>query len=276
MLRAPVVSISHGGGPLPLLGDPIHASLTHSLKNRIPDILRLATSPPSAIIVVTAHWEEAKPTISSGAKHALLYDYGGFPPESYNLNYDAPGSPSLAAQIQHSLQQHGFSPRLDPTRGWDHGVFVPFLLINPAANIPIVQMSVLKNQDAAAHFRLGRALAPFREQNVAIVGSGFASMHHLPNMFRLMNNSGDTSLLKNKSAAWSDALSSAVLNPDRATRETALTNWRDFPNSYDMHPRNAAEHLLPLLVCAAAAGDEQAHAFKDDFAGVDVWSYYWP
>ena len=118
MTRAAVISLSHGGGPLPLLGDPNHKDIVRSLKNRVPKILRLGTpDAPRAIIVVTAHWSTTTPTISNAEKHPLYYDYGGFPPESYKLKYDAPGSPSVAQEVYQELSAAGLKPKMDAKRG---------------------------------------------------------------------------------------------------------------------------------------------------------------
>jgi aromatic ring-opening dioxygenase catalytic subunit (LigB family) len=118
MTRGAVISLAHGGGPLPVLGDPSHKALAQSLKTRVPEILHLNTpEAPRAIILVTAHWSERNPTISNGEKHKLYYDYGGFPPESYKLKYDAPGSPSIAKDVHQALSNAGLKPENDEERG---------------------------------------------------------------------------------------------------------------------------------------------------------------
>lgn len=118
MTRAPVIVLSHGGGPLPILGDPGHKHICNSLKTRVPKILRLDTpQAPRAIVLVTAHWSERNPTISSGSKHRLLYDYHGFPAESYRLKYDAPGSPEVAEEVAQAMREVGLKPELDDDRG---------------------------------------------------------------------------------------------------------------------------------------------------------------
>jgi hypothetical protein len=118
MTRAPVICISHGGGPLPVLGDPMHKDIVKSLQTRVPELLKLGTpGAPRAIVLVTAHWSERNPTISSGSKHSLFYDYYGFPPESYKLKYDAPGSPEVAKEVAAALKEVGLKPELDETRG---------------------------------------------------------------------------------------------------------------------------------------------------------------
>lgn len=114
---APVISLSHGGGPLPLLGDPAHAAITKSLKTKVPKILKLGTpEAPKAIVLVTAHWSTRSVTVSSGSKHELLYDYYGFPPESYAIKYDAPGSPEVAEQLAQALKEAGIECEKDGER----------------------------------------------------------------------------------------------------------------------------------------------------------------
>lgn len=118
MTRGSVIALSHGGGPMPLLGDPSHADIVASLKNKVPKILKLGTpDAPRAILLVTAHWSERRPTISSGKKHRLEYDYYGFPPETYNLEYDAPGSPEVAEEVERAMKNAGLNPELDDFRG---------------------------------------------------------------------------------------------------------------------------------------------------------------
>lgn len=103
---------------MPVLGDPGHAALIKSMREKVPNILGLGTADaPRAIVLVTAHWSERRPTISSGKKHKLYYDYGGFPPESYKLKYDAPGSPEVAKEVYSLLDDAGFSPEMDEERG---------------------------------------------------------------------------------------------------------------------------------------------------------------
>lgn len=118
MTKGSVISLSHGGGPMPLIGDPSHKDIIRSLKERVPKILRLGTDEaPRAIIVVTAHWSERNPTISNASKHPLYYDYHGFPPETYNIKYDAPGSPVIAQEVFSALESAGLQPEMDEKRG---------------------------------------------------------------------------------------------------------------------------------------------------------------
>lgn len=275
MTRGAVVALSHGGGPMPILGDPGHREITRSLRERVPQVLKLIKplERPRAIIVLTAHWSERNPTISNGPRHELYYDYGGFPAEAYELSYPAPGSPEVAQELFEAFKSEGLNPQLDSRRGWDHGVFVPMLLIRPAADIPIVQVSVLESEDPEEHFKMGRALQKLRDSNVAIIGSGFASMHNL----RFMLGSGRIQDPKFRATnkAWTETLEAAVDEEDEKEREGKLKGWRDFPGGYEMHPPGAGEHFMPLLVCAAAGGNSKPKQYTDEFLTLDMYTWYW-
>ena len=149
-----ILFIPHGGGPLPLLGDPGHAALVKFLQQAGQNMPR-----PDAIVVISAHWEQPVATLTSHPAPSIIYDYGGFPEESYAIEYPAPGEPALAQQIAELLQQHHIAHQLDARRGFDHGLFVPLKLMYPAADIPCLQLSLLASLDAAAHIELGRARA---------------------------------------------------------------------------------------------------------------------
>ncbi|EAT90501.2 hypothetical protein HBI56_050340 [Parastagonospora nodorum] len=270
---APVISLSHGGGPMPLLGDPSHRDIVDSLKTKLPKILKLGTQDaPKAIVLVTAHWSTDKVTVSSGSRHGLLYDYYGFPPESYEIKHDAPGSPEVAGEVQKALGEAGIECKQDAERGWDHGVFVPMKLVDPSATIPIVQLSVLASESASQSYAIGRALSTLRAQNIAIIGSGFATLHNLRLMF---SGESSTPAFKQKNADWSGAVTDAAMTDDDEARARKFEGWREWPNAYTMHPRGGAEHFLPLIVCAGAARTTKGRKYADDFRGVDMWSYYW-
>ncbi|KAF2277265.1 Extradiol aromatic ring-opening dioxygenase [Westerdykella ornata] len=263
---APVISISHGGGPMPVLGDAGHSALVQSLRTRVPQILKIGTpDEPRAIVLVTAHWSTNVPTVSSGEKHELLYDYYGFPKEAYQLKYEAPGSPEVAGMVQEAIKEEGLEC-------WDHGVFIPMLLIHPAATIPIIQLSVLASESPDHHFRLGRALSRLRAQNIAIVGSGFASLHNLRLMF---SGATRTPEFKALNEAWSAQVADAAQTEDVQERATKFEGWRAWRGAYEMHPRGGAEHFLPLVVCAGAGGEGRAKSWVDEFMGVGMWSFYW-
>ncbi|XP_028166491.1 4,5-DOPA dioxygenase extradiol-like [Ostrinia furnacalis] len=252
---APALFVNHGGGPLPLLGDKDHAELTKHLRDDVKKYLDLSTT--KAIILVTAHWEEESVTISSGKKHSLYFDYYGFPAESYKYKYDAPGDPHLAARIQAALQKSNIKSKLDPVRGWDHGVFVPMMLINPSADIPIIQVSVLSSQDPEEHYKLGEVLYQFRKEGVAVMGSGM-SYHNMREFMygrhgKVVNEEFDQYLYKVCTAE------------DEVKRKEGLISWRDQPGA--THPVQAAEHFMPLIVVAGAGGPKAGtRVFKWDMS----------
>ncbi|CAH0018159.1 unnamed protein product [Clonostachys rhizophaga] len=280
MALAPVIALSHGGGPLPILGDPDHKTIIDSLEKRIPKLLSLDSpaNRPRAIVLVTAHWQTKSPAISSGAQPDLIYDYYGFPPESYELKYPAKGDPAIAAEIADLLKAEGFNnTRLDPRRGFDHGVFVPMTLARPQADVPIVQMSVLETEDPESHLRIGRALQKLREKNIAIVGSGFASFHNIRIMMAMRHaNPVQKAEVRGISEAWNGALAEALKGTESEKRWGGIQQWKSFPGSQVMHPPGASEHLTPLIVCAGAAADgEVTKSYKDEYLGVDILTFYW-
>lgn len=273
MTRASVICVTHGGGPLPVMGDPAHKDIVSSFQERVPPILRLGTSEaPKAIVVVTAHWSTSTPTISSASKHQLYYDYGGFPPAAYRLKYDAPGSPEVAQRVFEVLKTAGLNPAMDDRRGWDHGVFIPMMVIHPEATVPIVQLSVLNSEDAGNHLRMGHALSKLRDENIAIMGSGSASFHNLRLMFSgILSDSN----FRRRHEAWSQAMVNCVTKRDFAERDSELQAWRGWPHSFEMHPKRGSEHFLPLLVCAGAGGEEEVQTYSDEFVGLNMQSFYW-
>ena len=191
--------------------------------------------------MVSAHWEEREPTVTTREDPPLIYDYSGFPPHTYQLRYPAPGSPRVAARIRDSGDA-GIAAGADDRRGFDHGVFVPFLLIEPEANIPIVQLSLASHLDAEQHLAYGKALAPLRDEGVLIVGSGM-SYHNLQDFM-----SGQGGASSERFDTW---LTGAV-EADPALRSATLAGWQHAPAARLAHPRE--EHLVPLMV-AAGAGD---------------------
>ncbi|KAJ8705797.1 hypothetical protein PYW08_012843 [Mythimna loreyi] len=246
-LIAPAMFVNHGGGPLPLLGDKEHAGLTNFLRDGVQKHLNLKEV--KAIILVTAHWEEKVVTISSAEHHDLYFDYYGFPPESYKYRYDAPGDPALAERIHETLKKAGINSKLDPKRGWDHGVFVPMMLINPAANVPIVQVSVLSNQDPEQHYKLGQALYEFRKEGIAILGSGMS--YH--NMREFMTNRYQSSVANEE---FDEYLNKVCTAESEEARKEGLVSWRQQKGATEAHPMRAAEHFMPLIVIAGAGGSK--------------------
>jgi len=162
----PAVYLPHGGGPWPFTHDPVisnpamYAEMAAYMKN----LSMLPPQTPRAVLIVSAHWEAAEPTVMTNAQPPMLYDYYNFPPESYEVQWPAPGAPAVADEIQARLAQAGFSTRADAARGFDHGTFVPMKLAYPGADIPSLQLSLKKGLDPRTHLAIGRAFAPLRGQ----------------------------------------------------------------------------------------------------------------
>jgi len=253
--RLPTYFVSHGGGPWPFMKAQYGATYD-VLEQSLADMARQVGAKPAAVLVVSGHWEEDRPTLSSGATPGMLYDYSGFPAHTYEVHYDAPGSPALAERAAALLSAAGFDPALDPARGFDHGTFAMLVPVFPAADVPVVQLSLLHGFDPQAHLAMGRALAPLRDQGVLIIGSGL-SYHNLRQFGpggRLASHAFD---------AW---LQFTLALPP-AERSTAMLHWSEAPYARNAHPRE--DHLLPLLVALGAAEGEAAACVyhEDEFFG---------
>lgn len=262
----PVVFLSHGGGPLPLLNDPGHAELLAAFE-RIRERLQALPRSPSALLFVSAHWEADEPVITSAAAPSLFFDYHGFPPETYQLRYPVSGAPALAEHLAAVLNQVGFKPRLDLQRGLDHGVFVPAMLLFPEADVPCLQVSLLSTLDPARHIELGKALSVLREQNVLILGSGF-SFHNMRAFFAAPSE--HEAVLNHGFEAW---LEQTLREVDQAERESRLRQWREAPGADFCHPRE--EHLLPIHVCAGAARTPVTAQWHFTALGRQGSCYWW-
>ncbi|KXV65027.1 DODA-type extradiol aromatic ring-opening family dioxygenase [Acetobacter orleanensis] len=255
LARQPVLFLPHGGGPCFFMDWPETwdrmAAFLRSVSQTLPQ-------KPDAILVVSGHWETAVPTVTATAQPPLIYDYYGFPPHTYHLRYPAPGSPALAAQVQALLTAAGIPNAANAERGLDHGVFIPFMLAFEAADIPVVELSLQHHLDPAAHLRIGQALAPLRDRNVLIIGTGLT--YH--NLRHFMGQDRDSDALSHAFDAW---LVAAVCAPE-AERTTALKQWEAAPGARICHPRE--DHLLPLMVAAGAAGrDRGVQTYRDTVMG---------
>lgn len=237
--RMPTAYITHGGGPCFFMDwDPPDA--WDGLRTALEGIPQRLPDKAAAILVVTAHWEEPVVTVASGASPGLIYDYGGFPPHTYQLTYPAPGAPDVAERVDKLLAAAGILHRLDPMHGWDHGVFIPLKVIFPEADVPVLAMSLDKSLDPQVHLELGRAIAPLRDEGVFIVGSG-SSFHHFGNFGR-----------NDYAVPFDDWLNETVTLPARQ-RWDALVGWEQAPSARHAHGRE--EHLIPLMVAVGAADD---------------------
>ncbi|MCO4770224.1 MAG: dioxygenase [Deltaproteobacteria bacterium] len=252
-MRQPTLYLPHGGGPCFFMdwtmGPPDTWDATAAWLRSIPASL---PEPPKALLVISAHWEEASPTLLSGDNPDLLFDYSGFPPHTYKLTWGAPGAPHLASRVAELLGAAGIAHGTNPTRGYDHGVFVPLKVAWPEPTIPTLQLSLVRGLDPSGHIALGRALAPLRDDGVLIVGSGM-SFHNM----RLFGHPVALSV----SEEFDRWMRSVCAEP-AAVREDHLLAWEAAPEGRTSHPRE--EHLLPLHVCAGAAGDDPGKVVFSD------------
>ena len=196
---------------------------------------------PLAILLISAHWESSGFQLTGGATPELIFDYYGFPPETYEIRYDALGASELAVRAAALLQDAGLPVEVDPGRGFDHGVFIPMKVAFPGADIPIIEMSVEQSFDPERHLAAGKALASLRDEGVLIIGSGM-SFHDLKAF-------GDPRVTPS-SIAFDSWLTSAVMEPAEA-RAKLLAQWDEAPGGRAAHP--TPEHLLPLMVAAGAS-----------------------
>jgi aromatic ring-opening dioxygenase catalytic subunit (LigB family) len=238
IMRFPTVFVNHGGGPLPLLGK--QPNLTKHMKE-----VRskwLPEQQPTSIVVLSAHWESDPVKITSSAKPHMYYDYYGFPEESYSYQYNAPGSPILAQKIQKLFEAKGIHSELDGKRGFDHGVFIPLMLMYPEADIPVVCVSVHSSLSADINIQIGQALEPLRDEGVLILGSGY-TFHNMQAFFH------PTSQTYKASTDFNEWLKDVISSSGFVDK---LKAWKEAPGARIAHPRE--EHLLPLLMTAAAGG----------------------
>jgi len=261
--KAQVVYFSHGGGPLPILGDVSHQAMVDFMKE-LPSQLRK----PDAILVVSAHWEESTITVMDGERPPMFYDYYGFPEAAYEITYPASGNPALAHQIVELIKGKNIPVSTDTQRGFDHGLFIPLKLMYPQADIPSLQISLLRGLDPVAHLALGNALSDLMKENILVIGSGF-SFHNM------------------RAFAWQGGLEADSANDDfqdwlievvtqlssSKEREQQMTEWEKAPSARYCHPRE--EHLIPLHVCVGMANAPAKLIFDDYILGKRAIAFLW-
>ena len=245
--RQPTFFLTHGAGPCFWMDFPaLGPGAFDSLRAYFAGLLASLPQKPDAILVMSAHWETEGFAVSAAAKPGMIYDYTGFPEHTYQLSHPAPGSPALAQTAQRLLKSAGLATELDAVRGFDHGVFVPMMIVNPLADIPTVSLSVQRTLDPATHIAAGAALAPLRDSNILIIGSG-SSYHNLRDFFAGSAQAAE---------AFDGWLDETITLTDAAERHRRLINWADAPGGQASHPR--AEHLIPLLTAAGAGSTDMA------------------
>lgn len=195
---------------------------------------------PRGIVVVSAHWENAPAALSgSAAGTPLYYDFGGFHPRYYTLKYPSPDATDLAHRIAGTLHTTGPVHQFTD-RGLDHGAFIPLMAMYPAADVPVVQLS-MPSLDPEALLALGRRLRTLRDEGILVIGSGF--MTHSFAVFRRPELAGHT-------AAFDEWAADALARGD----VDALADYRSkAPGARIAHP--TADHYVPLLLTLGAATD---------------------
>ncbi len=251
--RMPALFIPHGGGPCFFMDwDPKNE--WDKMANYLRNIASGLPAQPKAVVMVSAHWIQSEVTVTSASHPEMIFDYDGFPANTYELRYPAPGEPGLAEKLVHLLKTAGIQARTNETRGYDHGMFIPMLLMFPEANIPVIQMSLTKTLNPEEHIAIGQALESLRDEGVLIVGSGMS--------FHNMRGYGDPRYgpISDIFDTW---LTQSV-ESDPHTRNKSLAHWEDAPGARQCHPPGAEEHLIPLMVVSGAAGqDKGVKAFTD-------------
>ena len=261
--RLPTLFIPHGGGPCFFMYWTMGPPNTWQKMEEWLRELGTRCSEAKTILVVSGHWEESVVTVQSGGRPPLLFDYYGFPPHTYKLQWPAPGEPKIAERVKELLNAAGIVSKADRVRGFDHGVFIPMKVMFPDAAIPTLQLSLDASLDSATHLAIGRALEPLRDEGVLIIGSGM-SFHNMQAM--MMPGSA-----LDASRAFDDWLVHAC-EKDATQRNDLLSHWAQAPHARDSHPRE--EHLLPLMVAAGAANEDTGQRiFNDQVMGVEVSAF---
>jgi aromatic ring-opening dioxygenase catalytic subunit (LigB family) len=252
----PTYFVSHGGGPWPYMKEELGHQYDH-LEASLQDMPRQLGMTPKAVLMISAHWSEKDFTVSTSPNPSMVYDYSGFPAHTYQVKYNAPGSPELALRVRSLLQDGGHSIALDPDRGFDHGTFTVMFTMYPGAQVPIVQLSLKRGYDPKLHLEIGKALTPLRQEGVLIIGSGL-SYHNLRNF------GAGGAQPSQQFDAW---LQQTLVQSDPTQRLDQLIDWISAPAARLAHPQE--DHLLPLMVAVGAAQNESATCFyhEESFGG---------
>lgn len=244
MSANPSLFISHGG-PNIVTDDTPARDFLKGLSNLV--------GRPKAIVIVSAHFETGGVSVVTDPNPGMIYDFGGFAPELYQMVYPAPGSPELAQRVAALLDKAGLAPGRMPQRGYDHGTWTPLFLAYPQADIPVVQVSVDPDRDARWHYAVGRALAPLAGEGVLMIGSGHIT-HNLRAIFPVMRGGAPVDkAMVDKVEAFTGWFAEKLGAGDIE----AVLDWKaEAPYPAENHPSD--EHLMPLFFALGAAGAEAA------------------
>jgi 4,5-DOPA dioxygenase extradiol len=236
-MTLPALFISHGAPTL-----IIEPSAARTFLSGLGDLFER----PKAILVISAHFNAAQPTLTAAVRPDTIHDFGGFPDALYQLHYPSPGAHALAGDIAIRLQEAGFDAVTNGERGLDHGAWIPLMLAYPEADVPVLQLSISMNHGPDWHYRLGQALQPLREEGVLIIGSGGAT-HNLRAFFTYRPS------LETPPPPWvtdfAEWLASRIEAGDHAAVLAAI---QTAPHGHENHP--TMDHILPLFVALGAGG----------------------
>jgi 4,5-DOPA dioxygenase extradiol len=248
----PAIYISHGS-PMLALED----SAARRFLKTLPDLL---PERPKAILMISAHWERLRPTVNAPPHHETIHDFGGFPPELYQISYPAPPSQTLGRRVAELLTAGGLPVDIDTRRGLDHGAWVPLLVAWPEADIPVVQLSVQTRLGPEHHYKLGQLLAPLRSEGVLIVGSG-SFTHDLASFFTSAGR------IDAPEQDWVHIFAEWMASALKERRISDLLNYRSLaPEAAHNHPTE--EHLLPLYVALGAGPSKVDHLHSSTTYGM--------
>lgn len=256
----PTLFVPHGAPTFALRPGAAGAAIAAAAKN-----LPL----PRAIIIVSPHWDTAVPTVGCAERLETIHDFGGFPAELYTLQYPATGCPEAAQEVAAAIAAAGLPVELEPTRGLDHGAWVPLRMMFPDADVPVIPLSLQSRGGPQQAYRLGQALAPLAAQGFLIIASGNIT-HNLQDYFVASRNGGQTPAYVREFSDWmADHLASSDI--------AEMLNYRQqAPNASRAHPTD--EHLLPLYLALGAAGSDatsqRIHAGIDDYViAMDAYKF---
>lgn len=258
--RMPVYFLSHGGGPWPFMQGPFR-EMFRALEGMLRDIPRQLPARPRAVLVISAHWEAARFTLSMATRPGMIHDYAGFSASMYRIAYPAPGAPDVAMEVGTLLEAAGLPVAFDGERGYDHGTYGVLAPMYPDADVPVLQMSIRSPLDETEHLEMGKALTPLRDNGILIIGSG-QSFHNLSLRGPQAREASDQ---------FDQWLRRAVEAP-AAVRNESLIAWAKAPAARIAHPH--ADHLIPLHVAAGAASDDAGVCiFRDRIADIATSAY---
>ncbi|XP_041363635.1 4,5-DOPA dioxygenase extradiol-like [Gigantopelta aegis] len=269
----PTIFLSHGAGPSFFISTKDMPQLKGLDKDSAAaDFFKTLVAKenlqePKAILVISAHWEERVPTVQTTKSPSLYYDYQGFPEATYRLSWPAPGAPDVALRVKTLLESSGFKCNTNSERGFDHGVFVPLVLVYPEARIAVCQLSLMGSLDVEDHLKLGEALAPLTQENVLIIGSGFTT--HGGNMLEQPGPAAPWTL---EFQSWlHDVLTTPQYTADDRKQKLIRCKTNEFFRL--AHPR--IEHFLPIVVTLAASGYRAGRVlFSEFFSKVGILEHY--